>query len=74
MNNISQPVQNSLMDAGYDAKDIYQAAWQRQSQAFILMNLRGEKEPPEGFKKIVCHLAQVAMKWCTGAMMPNEKN
>ena len=51
MNNISQPVENWLMDAGYDAKEIYQAAWQRQSQAFIPMNLRGEKEPPEGFTK-----------------------
>jgi transposase len=48
---IDQPVSNWLMDAAYDCRDIYQAIEKRHSQAFIPLNLRGEKEPPAGFNK-----------------------
>lgn len=38
-----------MMDAGYDQKKNYEAAHNVGAQAIIPLNLRNEKEPPEGF-------------------------
>jgi len=38
-----------VMDAGYDAKEIYRYVWQEQNaSAIIPLNNRGSKQPPEG--------------------------
>ena len=48
MDEIKNQPKYYCMDMGYDAKDIYQAAYERQAQAIIPLNHRKEKLPPEG--------------------------
>ncbi len=54
------------MDMGYDTKDIYQAARNRQSQAIIPLNRRKEKLPPEGMDESrtpVCSMGYSMVYW-----------
>jgi hypothetical protein len=45
----SKPIRHVIMDAGYDQRKNYEAAYQKGAQAIIPLNLRNEKEPPAGF-------------------------
>lgn len=48
--NVKTPPRYYLMDSGYDSAAIYTAVrYDHKAQAIIPLNLRGAKEPPEGF-------------------------
>lgn len=55
-----------IMDKGYDTKDIYQAALDRQAQAIIPLNLRSEKLPPAGLdenRTPICSMGYPMVYW-----------
>ena len=55
-----------IMDKGYDTKEIYKVIREKQGQAIIPLNLRGEKNPPAGLNEArtpICTMGYPMVYW-----------